>query len=283
MPRQKCVGFDEFVDNPELHDRTQRRKFLCQAKKLLKKQKIHPNQQTVLFKAMHACGYLLAGTGAGKQELKKSRQESLIFLKREIQDRLIRLNSGLIRSMKLHSRFVYALDENNVDSEAYWALFRAVVNFDPWRGFQFSTFGCKSIIRGLWAVSKRRMRDIQRIERLKERQLSSSKSMIVHPNTNEDLICDVMLECLAGALSTSEYDGGLDNRERLVLDRRILADEPETLEKVGENFKVGKERIRQIQERALKKLHLLLTGKNKVIKRRKCARRKWVKDELVSD
>lgn len=47
---------------------------------------------------------------------------------------------------------------------------------------------------------------------------------------------------------------GLSEREREIITRRILDDEPQTLQEIGDEFNVSRERIRQIESRALKKL-----------------------------
>jgi RNA polymerase sigma-32 factor len=47
---------------------------------------------------------------------------------------------------------------------------------------------------------------------------------------------------------------GLNERETLILDERILAEEPRTLADMGNEFGVSRERVRQLEARALKKL-----------------------------
>ena len=56
----------------------------------------------------------------------------------------------------------------------------------------------------------------------------------------------------------------LSTREREIIAQRFLADRRITLAEIGENFGVSKERIRQIEGRALQKMHATL---NKFIDR----------------
>ena len=46
----------------------------------------------------------------------------------------------------------------------------------------------------------------------------------------------------------------LSEREREIVKRRFLTDEPETLESLGEFFKISRERVRQIETRAFEKV-----------------------------
>ena len=47
-------------------------------------------------------------------------------------------------------------------------------------------------------------------------------------------------------------------RESQIIALRHLSDDPLTLEKLGELFKISKERVRQIENKALKKLKILV-------------------------
>jgi RNA polymerase sigma-32 factor len=51
----------------------------------------------------------------------------------------------------------------------------------------------------------------------------------------------------------------LNARERLIIEERLMADEPITLQELGDRLGVSKERVRQLEERALSKLRGALT------------------------
>lgn len=53
----------------------------------------------------------------------------------------------------------------------------------------------------------------------------------------------------------------LDSREKAILERRILANRPDTLQKLGERFGVSRERIRQVEKRIIQKLRRYLFKK----------------------
>jgi RNA polymerase sigma-32 factor len=50
----------------------------------------------------------------------------------------------------------------------------------------------------------------------------------------------------------------LNERESFIVKNRIMADEPLTLQEVGDHYKITRERARQIEKQALKKLQLAL-------------------------
>ncbi|MEW6267643.1 MAG: RNA polymerase factor sigma-32 [Thermodesulfobacteriota bacterium] len=73
----------------------------------------------------------------------------------------------------------------------------------------------------------------------------------------DDVLADMELkELLLEKLV--EFRGTLNERELQILDRRILSDNPETLQDMGENFGVSRERIRQIEERIKKNIRTYL-------------------------
>jgi RNA polymerase sigma-32 factor len=65
----------------------------------------------------------------------------------------------------------------------------------------------------------------------------------------------------------------LDDRERRIFEARYLADEPLTLEDLAENFKVSRERIRQIEVRAFEKVRK--AAKNLAVKAPAAVQEAW--------
>jgi RNA polymerase sigma-32 factor len=57
---------------------------------------------------------------------------------------------------------------------------------------------------------------------------------------------------IAGALAK------LSERENYIVKNRIMSDKPETLQQIGDRFKITRERARQIEQEALKKLRTAL-------------------------
>ncbi len=51
---------------------------------------------------------------------------------------------------------------------------------------------------------------------------------------------------------------GLNEKERFIVEKRISADEPMTLQEIATQFSISRERVRQIEEAALKKMKTAL-------------------------
>ena len=57
---------------------------------------------------------------------------------------------------------------------------------------------------------------------------------------------------IAGALAN------LNERESYIIKNRVMADNPETLQEIGDRYNITRERARQIEKQALKKVQLAL-------------------------
>jgi RNA polymerase sigma-32 factor len=51
-----------------------------------------------------------------------------------------------------------------------------------------------------------------------------------------------------------EFKKGLNERELEIFERRIFSDSPETLQEIGEEYAISRERVRQIENNILKKM-----------------------------
>ena len=52
-------------------------------------------------------------------------------------------------------------------------------------------------------------------------------------------------------------DDKLNYKEKVILTRRLLSDEPQTLQTIADQFSISRERVRQIESNLLKKLKKL--------------------------
>jgi len=61
---------------------------------------------------------------------------------------------------------------------------------------------------------------------------------------------DILKSHIAGALNK------LTEKEKYIIKKRVMADDPMTLQEIGDRYKITRERARQIEKQALKKLRL---------------------------
>lgn len=169
---------------------------------------------------------------------------------------IVEANLGLVPTMIERSR-IKGVDFGELISEGQLALLRSVDKFDCARGFKFSTYACRAIItsitRAVAMMARHRSYfpteydpDMQRGDMTETRRAG----------VEEDCI-----EALQGILHRN--DAELTPTERKILSERFgfgratatHAIAPEkTLRQVADLFGVTKERVRQIQNRALSKL-----------------------------
>jgi RNA polymerase sigma-32 factor len=76
------------------------------------------------------------------------------------------------------------------------------------------------------------------------------------PNPEDSASTEQRRERTRGAVEHALQD--LTERERTIIRDRLMADEPRTLQEIGDELGVSKERVRQIEERACAKLRTLL-------------------------
>jgi RNA polymerase sigma factor (sigma-70 family) len=177
--------------------------------------------------------------------------EELVEQATAVKDHLINCNMRLVVSIaKRHAgqtdNFFELLSDGNV------SLIRAVDKFDYSRGNKFSTYAS-------WAIMKNYARSIPDEIHRRERYLTGHEDLFdAAPDTRTD-----EQECLATAEQAThrvnrllEY---LDPRERQIIRMRAGLDNAETmtLEKIGEQLGITKERVRQLNVRAMKKLRSL--------------------------
>jgi RNA polymerase primary sigma factor len=175
--------------------------------------------------------------------------EELLDRAIEIKNFLIRSNLRLVvsiakRHIKPTSNFFEMVSDGNM------SLIRAIEKFDYTKGNKFSTYAT-------WAIMKNFARSIPAEHSLLERFRTGKDEVFQHSTEprgdqfREELINMRQKQMIVGILEQ------LDDREKdIIMFRYGLSQgaEPQTLEQVGTRLGVTKERIRQLEARALRKL-----------------------------
>lgn len=175
--------------------------------------------------------------------------EALVRESVKVKNFLIRSNLRLVvsiakRHMKPNTNFFEMVSDGNM------SLMRAIEKFDYTKGNKFSTYAT-------WAIMKNYARSIPAENKVLDRFRTGNEDVFSFSedergsqfkdevvNTRQHEVIMLILE-------------NLDDREkRIILHRYGLekGTEPETLEQVGSRFGVTKERIRQIEARAIQKI-----------------------------
>jgi len=166
-----------------------------------------------------------------------------------IKNRLVRANLRLVVSIA--KRRVTAGDGFfDLVSDGNMSLIRAVEKFDYARGNKFSTYAS-------WAIMKNYARTIPDEHRRRERFRAADTEML---QTAADRRSDEHQTRLVESdrlRQVGRFLDRLDSREQTIIIRRYGLDhdhEPQTLKEVGTALGVTKERVRQIEAKALEKL-----------------------------
>jgi RNA polymerase primary sigma factor/RNA polymerase sigma factor len=167
----------------------------------------------------------------------------------EVKNRIVRANLRLVVSIA--KRRVSPGDSFfDLVSDGNMSLIRAVEKFDYARGNKFSTYAS-------WAIIKNYARTIPDEHRRRDRFRAADSEML---HAAADRRADEYQQRLAAndrLRQVGKFLDRLDQREQTIIIRRYGLDherEPQTLKEVGAALGVTKERVRQIEAKALEKL-----------------------------
>ncbi|MER3416578.1 MAG: RNA polymerase subunit sigma-70 [Gemmataceae bacterium] len=182
------------------------------------------------------------------------RLEELMRMAQAVKDRLISANMRLVVSIvKRHAgpgdNFFELLSDGNV------SLMRAVEKFDFSRGNKFSTYAT-------WAIMKNFARSIPEERHRRARFLTGQEEVF---ESAADVRSDETEQVLTAERAEEEVNrllSHLDERERLIIKLRhgLGADHRHTLEEVGRELGITKERVRQLEARTMSKLRTLIAA-----------------------
>ena len=267
-------------------------------------------QERVLFSQFNFCrkqvcdrrDLLLEQGEAGDRPMTPTRRRRL---EREMLDWYVRAdalrtqvadtNLALVLAMAKRTR-MHSSDFADLISEGNMALLRAADKFDVSRGFKFSTYACRAILKafsrqGIKLSKHRQMFPVDFDPKLERSNYQSEKNAsheddcadevkrIVQDNRAD--LSDVERTVVAARFNvapSSAYEGEPPAKPRFslkenpaiadsatddyklpdLLRQRDPEDKPMTLEQVGKLIGVTKERVRQIQNKALDKIRVTL-------------------------
>jgi RNA polymerase primary sigma factor len=220
-------------------------------------------EETLLFKQLNYCAYRLrqlyeAADHHGPEMSMERCYHEWGRRYQLLRTRIIEGNLGLVYDSIRRSRF-NRLDWDQMCSEAMMALLRAADTFDPWRGYHFSTYACNAISRALSRSALQESKRRNRISELFDAKSAGSDFHTSHRSNQRALFAERLQQVL------QMNNASLTTVEKTVLARRFPMEEgcrPQTLEDIGRQMRLSKERVRQIQISAIAKLRRTLTRDN---------------------
>jgi len=222
-------------------------------------------QERALFIQFNYCRFMVA-------ELKKKVGDSPVTadLARRIlewhyradayRDQIAQTNLALVLAMAKRTR-MSDVDFTDLVSEGNMALLRAVDKFDAARGFKFSTYGCRAILKAFSRIGMKHSKYRQMFPTDFDPKMERSDYMERRREGHEADCADEI------RLIVKENRAELTDIEQEVIEHRFAVghrrdEDPEaqplTLEQVGRIIGVTKERVRQIQNKALVKIRQTL-------------------------
>jgi RNA polymerase primary sigma factor len=208
-------------------------------------------QETHLFRKMNYLNYRASkfresldparAKAADLDELERLQVEAL-----DVKNQIIRANLRLVVSIAkkragASNNFFELISDGNL------SLIRAVEKFDFARGFKFSTYAS-------WAIIKNFARTIPKEKRRRDRFVTGHDEMFeAAPDHRSD---EHESDHLRNQETVQRMLGWLSDRERRILVSRYGLDGAIglTLEQIGKELGITKERVRQIESRAREKL-----------------------------
>lgn len=193
-----------------------------------------------------------------KAGLNKAQAEEVMQWHRKYEhyrEYLVRTNLALVLAMAKRTR-LGQVDFAEVVSEGNMALLRAVDKFSADRGFKFSTYACRAILKAFSRTALKSSRHRSRFPVEFEPDLEKSDWIDRRRETIEEECVDELKHIIERNLAE------LTNVEETVIRRRFnwqeQSESPLTLEQVGKIIGVTKERVRQIQNKALAKIKVVM-------------------------
>jgi RNA polymerase sigma factor (sigma-70 family) len=175
---------------------------------------------------------------------------------RDTREIITQANLALVLAMAKRTR-MSDVDFGELVSEGNMALLRAVEKFDIGRGFKFSTYACRAILKAFSRIAMKNSRYRQAFPTEFDPTMEKS-------NYQETKRADVEQDAVEELQRIiGENRAQLSDVEKTVIQARFAINRGQdasamTLEEVGRVIGVTKERVRQIQNKALEKLRLTI-------------------------
>lgn len=221
---------------------------------------IRPEDEQILFLQMNYIRYKMCQVRRRLLRQGQWQEKDVLELLSRYQQQLdcrskiVTGNMGLVMSMIQRAKYM-SVEFTDLVSEGSMALLRATEKFDCARGFKFSTYACRAILKSFSRAAKQNYR----YHRLFPFQLDnylerSNKIEQSQSYDQEELVLEMRKMVIDNVAELSDIELSV---VRLRYSLNKDQDSPLTLKEVGLRLGLTKERIRQIQNAALQKLRIV--------------------------
>lgn len=189
---------------------------------------------------------------AAREMLKWNRRAS------SYRDQIAAANIALVLAMAKRTKLSY-VDFADLISEGNMALLRSIDKFDASRGFKFSTYACRAILKsfsraGMKLSKYRNMFPVDFDPKLERSNYSQEK----RARHEYDCADEVRLILDDNRADLSDLEQDIIEHRFAIGSNKTKNSVPMTLKQVGKEVGLTKERVRQIQKKAMAKIRVTL-------------------------
>jgi len=170
---------------------------------------------------------------------------------------LVRANMALVLAMAKRTR-IPNVEFGELVSEGNMALLRSVEKFDVSRGFKFSTYACRSILKSFNRLATKTGRYRQHFPTEYDPDLERSDYDVHKHEMQREQSIGALADILDHNRAKLTQVEQTVVRERFALGRHGKGGRGRTLAEVGKMVGLTNERVRQIQKLALEKIRMVL-------------------------
>lgn len=220
--------------------------------------RLKAGEETELFLRFNYARYRLAALVEEQQEqptLGRAREMCKWFERvEESFSAVTEANLALVVAMAKRTR-IPNVDFSELISEGNMALLRGIDKFDARRGFKFSTYACRAILKSFNRLASKTGRYVQHFPALFEPEMERSDYDVKKHEIQRASSVESLREIL-----TSNRAGLTEMEQLVVMDRFAIGSEGKgrTLAQVGQRIGLTNERVRQIQKHALQKIRAVM-------------------------
>jgi len=219
---------------------------------------LRPTEEAELFLRYNYARFRLSKLAQAQQRrFSKARARQMVLWytrAQRVRSDLVRANMALVLAMAKRTRIVN-VEFSELVSEGNMALLRSVEKFDVARGFKFSTYACRSILKAFNRLATKTGRYRQHFPTEFDPDMEKSD---FDTNKHEIERMD-SVEALRDILARNRANL-TEVEQTIVTERFALASrgKKRTLSEVGQMVGLTNERVRQIQNLALEKIRVAL-------------------------